>query len=63
MVDANHPGDRADMTDYKFKPEDPGGIEVLHQHRRTGHEIRQGSEVAPGWPQGARKHAYRAELV
>lgn len=38
----------ADMTAHKFKPEDPGGIEVLHQDRRTGHEIRQGSEVAPG---------------
>jgi hypothetical protein len=53
----------ADMTAYKFKPEDPGGIEVLHQDRRTGHDIRPGSEVGPGWPQVARKHANRAELV
>jgi hypothetical protein len=45
----------ADTTAYKFKPEDPGGTEVLHQARRAGHEIRQGSEVAPGWPQVARK--------
>jgi len=51
------------MTAYKFKPEDPGGIEVLHQARRTDDEIRHGSEVAPGWPQVARKHANRAELV
>jgi hypothetical protein len=36
----------ADTTAYKFKPEDPGGIEVLHQDRRVGHDIRQGSEVA-----------------
>jgi hypothetical protein len=53
----------ADMTGYKFKPEDPGGIEVLHQDRPAGHEICQGSEVAPGWRQVARKHANRAELV
>jgi hypothetical protein len=63
MVDANHGVSAADMTAYKFKPEDPGGIEVLHQARRTDDEIRHGSEVAPGWPQVARKHANRAELV
>ena len=53
----------ADMTAYKFKPEDPGGIEVLRPDRRVGHDIRQGSEVAPAWRQVARKHANRAELV
>ena len=53
----------ADMTANKFKPEDPGGSEVLRQDRRSGHEIRRGSELAPGWRQVARKHANRAELV
>ena len=50
----------ADMTAYKFKPEDPGGIEVLHQDRRAGHEIRGGSEVRRA---GVKLPAKRAELV
>jgi hypothetical protein len=64
----------ADMTAYKFKPEDPGGIEVLHQDRRAGHEIRQAVKwrragvklpgntlTARNWCSAAR--AYRLRLL